>query len=264
MEERECSPIARLLCAALLAACLWQTSDVHSAEQPDSASAGQRVVEGPTYAARKLRAFKVFGVHLSMPAAEAIDALTAAGLVPQDGVKPQIVETTHDILGNFNVPQSGGWVQLHYTKISGQEAVISGINYWRKLPGEEGGAVERLRSEMLATYGEPTVWTQQVDEHGALRDSALYVTARRFVDSSERKMVQACSVNWVCTELRDKVDCRDLLKRAAMPQMEIRFAPQAVIYQMSDYGPVYGALARDARFRGEEPTEVACPATPAE
>ena len=262
MQERECSSVSRVLCAALVAAWLWQSPEAHSAAQLNSASAGQRVIDGPFYAARKLREFKVFGVHLSMPAAEAVEALTVAGLVPQDAVKSQIVETPYDVLANFNLPQSGGWVQLYYTKTAGHEAVISGINYWKKLPEAEGRAVDRLRAELLATYGEPTVWTQQVDEWGSLLDSALYVPARRFVDASERKMLQACGINWVCTELRDKVDCRDLLKRAGIPLLEIRFTPQTVNYQMSDYGPVYGALVRDARFRGEEPTEMACPASP--
>jgi hypothetical protein len=265
MQEREHSSITRLLCSALLAACLLQPSGARPAAQIASAtSEPQSVIDGPLYPARKLRAFKVFGVHLNMPATEAVEALTAAGLVPQDTVTPQITETPYDVLGNFNLPQSGGWVQLHYTKLAGNEAVISGINYWRKLPGDAGAAVDRLRAEMLSTYGAPTVWTQQVDERGALRDSALYVSARLFVDSSERRIVHACVLSWVCTELQDKVDCRDLLKRSAVPMAEIRFAPQAVIYQMSDYGPVYGALARDARFRGEEPTEAACPAPAAD
>jgi len=260
MQERECSSVSRVLCATLLVAWFGQSPEAHSAAQPTSPYAAQRVIEGPFYAARKLRELKVFGVHLSMPATEAVEALTVAGLVPQDAGKSQLVETPYDVLANFNLPQSGGWVQLYYTKTPGHEAVISGINYWKKLPGEEGRAVDRLRAELLAAYGEPTVWTQQVDEWGALLDSAVYVPARRFVDARERKMVQACGLNWVCTELRDKIDCRDLLKRAAIPLVEIRFTPQTVNYQMSDYGPVYGAWVRDARFRGEEPTEMACPA----
>jgi hypothetical protein len=261
MREQECSSIARRLCAFLFSAWLLQSSEAHS--QVNSATASERVIEGPVYAAKKLRALKIFGVHLSMPAAEAKETLTAAGLVGESAAESQIVDNPYEILGNFNVPQSGGWVQLHYTKMAGHEAVISGINYWKKLPKEEGLAVDKLRTELRDTYGDPTVWTQQIDEHGGLRDNAVYVPARRFLDANERKMVQACTLNWVCTELRDNVDCRDLLKRAAAPMAEVRFAPQTVNYQMVDYGPVYGALARDARFRGEEPTEAACPAQPA-
>jgi hypothetical protein len=260
MEERERSMSARMLRAVFIAACLSQLPQAHSAAQLD----GQRVLEGPSYSARKLRAFQVFGVHLSMPAAEAVAALAAAGLVRQDAVGSQLVETSIEILGNFNLPQSGGWVQLHYTKVTGHEAVISGINYWRTLPGDEGNAVTKLRAELVAAYGDPTVWTQQLDERGALRDSALYVPARRFTDASERKMLHACGLNWVCTELQDKVDCRDLLKNAGTPLVEINFGPQGAIYRLADYGLVYGALARDARFRGEEPIEAACPAPPAE
>ena len=262
MREQECSSIARRLRAFLLAAWFLPSSESHS--QVDATAAGQRVIEGPVYPAKKLRALKIFGVHLSMPAAEAKETLTAAGLVAEGAAESQPVDTAYEILGNFNVPQSGGWVQLHYTKMAGHEAVISGINYWKKLPKEEGLAVDKLRAELRDTYGEPTIWTQQLDEHGGLRDSAAYVPARRFSDAGERKMALACTVNWVCTELRDNVDCRDVLKRAAAaPMAEVRFAPQTINYQMVDYGPVYGALARDARFRGEEPTEAACPAQPA-
>lgn len=257
MHHRECPSIARLLCVAFFAAFLLRPPAAHSQLNP---AAGQRVLNGPTYSMRNLRAFKVFGVHLSMPAAAAVQTLTAAGLVSQGALASQSDDTAHEILGNFNVPQSGGWVQLHFTKIPGHDAVISGINYWRKVPAADAGAVEKLRAELLGTYGEPTVWTQQVDEQGTLRDSAVYVSARRWEDANERKMVHACSMNWVCTELRDKVDCRGLLKRAGAPLMEVRFAPEAIIYQMFDYGPMYGALARDARFRGEEPAEAACPA----
>jgi hypothetical protein len=264
MEERERSISARMLRAALITACLWQPPEAHSAAQLSSIVDGQRVIEGPFYSPRKLRAFQIFGVHLSMPATEAVAALAAAGLVRQDTIGPQMVDTSSEILGNFNLPQSAGWVQLHYTKVTGHEAVISSINYWRRLPGDEGNAAEKLRAELIAAYGDPTVWTQKLDERGALRDSALYVPARRFADSSVRKMVQACGLNWVCTELQNKVDCRDLLKSSDTPFVEIHFAPQAVIYQLSDYAPVYGALARDARFRGEEPIEAACPAPSAE
>jgi hypothetical protein len=262
MQKRVSRLGAGALLAAFFAAWLLQPSAAHA--QVNAAVGGQRVIDGPFYSPRNLRAFKVFGVHLSMPATEAIQALIASGLVPQDAIAPRFVETASEILGNFNVPQSGGWVQLHYTKIGGNDPVISGINYWRKLPTEAGGTIDRLRAELVASYGNPTVWTQQIDEQGVLRDSAAYVPARRFVDAEERKTVRACSLNWICTELRDKVDCRDLLKRAGTPMMEVRFTPQAIVYQMFDYGPVYGALARDAGFRGEEPIEAACPAPPAE
>lgn len=147
---------------------------------------------------------------------------------------------------------------VDYEQWPGPAATVSSFGYYRAFAPGDAPGIQQRRADLIKRFGPPSYWKQWPDSKGQMLYSAAYVPLASLLDEQTRSEVTSCMSRWACLEGQERADCRNKMKGARVPIVEISLLPQLENYSISDYEARYAELSRAPGFNGRQ-AEALCP-----